>query len=351
MNPFDVGSNSDIDFVLLWVDGSDSAWRAKKAKFLPGGDPDDTANGEQRYRDWDLLRYWFRGVEAFAPWVRKIFFVTDGQKPAWLDENSPKLVRVDHRDFIPGKFLPTFSSHAIELNLHRIIGLSDRFVYFNDDTFIGQPIPPTFFFHHNIPFDLARLEPIIPHNGNGAYDHARLNNTAIINRHFRCRRSIFLHPGKWLSIRRNGLPGVFWNALLAAQGSLFPGFSDPHLPYSLLKSTLIDVWNAEPSFLERTCSHKFRDCSDVSAGVFRQWQVASGRFIPRTRRKHGEYYAISPRSIDPICDAIRKKRHPLFCANDSLPLSREEFLSCRKRLADAFQSVLSEPSSFEKSVL
>lgn len=338
---------SDIDFVLLWVDGEDPAWREKKAQYIPVGRPDDTATGEQRYRDWNLLRYWFRGVEKFAPWVRKVFFITDDQWPEWLDRNAPRLVCTRHRDFIPEKYLPTFSSHTIELNLHRIDGLSERFVYFNDDTFIGRPVSPGFFFRNGLPFDLARLEPVVPHNGNGAYDHARLNNTAVINRHFRGRRRVFLHPGQWLIPWRNSLSGVFWNALLAASGP-FPGFADPHLPYSFRKSTLVDVWNAEPDCMDRTCSHKFRDCSDVSAGVFRQWQIASGRFIPRTRRGTGEYYAISPRSISALCNAIRKMRHPLYCANDALPLSKEEFLSCRKQIADAFQTVLPDPSSFEK---
>ncbi len=126
-----------IDFVLLWVDGNDSVWQQQKNLYLsqeisvPLGD----ANGNCRFRDHGLLRYWFRSVERFAPWVNKVFFVTCGQKPEWLDESYSKLCLVNHKDFIPAEYLPTFHSNTIELNLHRIDTLSEHFVLFNDDMF------------------------------------------------------------------------------------------------------------------------------------------------------------------------------------------------------------------------
>ena len=132
-------SSKPIDFVMIWVDGNDPEWQKEKAKY------DErvvtTANSEVRYRDWDNLQYWFRAVEKFAPWVNKIHFVTWGHLPPWLDTSNPKLHVVNHKDFIPEEYLPTFSSHTIELNLHRIEGLAERFVYFNDDTFLMAPTP------------------------------------------------------------------------------------------------------------------------------------------------------------------------------------------------------------------
>ncbi len=89
---------------------------------------DEDANADCRYRDYGLLRYWFRSVERFAPWVNRMFFVTCGQKPEWLDENNPRLRLVNHADYIPAACLPTFQSNTIELNLHRIPDLSERFV-------------------------------------------------------------------------------------------------------------------------------------------------------------------------------------------------------------------------------
>lgn len=133
-----------VDFVVPWVDDRDPVWRAKKAKHTGSELPE--GNSEVRYRDWDTLKYWFRGVERFAPWVRYVYFVTDDQMPAWLNVNYPKLRWVKHTDFIPMEYLPTFNSNAIEWNLHRIEGLADHFVYFNDDIFVINDTRPEDFF-------------------------------------------------------------------------------------------------------------------------------------------------------------------------------------------------------------
>lgn len=131
-----------IDFVITWVNGNDPIWRAKFHQYskLNIGDKRDV-----RFRDWDLLRYWFRGIDSFAPWVRYIFFVTEGHVPDWLNIHAPKLKIVKHCDFIPEENLPLFNSRAIEVNLHRIPELSEKFVYFNDDFFIIDKLDASFF--------------------------------------------------------------------------------------------------------------------------------------------------------------------------------------------------------------
>ena len=91
----------DIDFVVLWVDGSDPVWQAEKAKYQ--GKTLDDSNAVNRFRDWGLMPYWFRAVERFAPWVRKIHFVTCGHVPAFLNLAHPKLHHVKHADFLPPK--------------------------------------------------------------------------------------------------------------------------------------------------------------------------------------------------------------------------------------------------------
>src|SRR5690554_7436521 len=80
----------EIDFVVTWVDMNDPKWKADFSKYSKKG-IDNTTNefSEARFRDHGFLKYWFRGIEKFAPWVRKIHFVTSGQKPEWLN--------VDHR--------------------------------------------------------------------------------------------------------------------------------------------------------------------------------------------------------------------------------------------------------------
>ena len=92
----------EIDIVLAWVDGSDPVWREKKKERMrQQGLSVKSDDREERYRDWDLMRYWFRSIENFAPWVRKIHFVTFGHLPEWLDSSNPKLHIVNHEDFIP----------------------------------------------------------------------------------------------------------------------------------------------------------------------------------------------------------------------------------------------------------
>ena len=136
----------EIDFVVTWVDMDDPKWKEDFKKY--SGKIDNTKNevSEARFRDYGFLKYWFRGVEKFAPWVRKVHFVTCGQKPEWLNENHPKLSLINHSDYIPEKYLPVFNSSLIEIYLHKIPGLADNFVYFNDDFFIINNIPKERFF-------------------------------------------------------------------------------------------------------------------------------------------------------------------------------------------------------------
>ena len=165
-----------IDFVIIWVDGGDPEWRKKKAKYEINKKGDDR---DIRYRDWGILKYWFRCVEKNAPWVNKIYFVSDSQKPEWLNEKHPKIKIIDHKDFIPKEYLPTFSSHTIELNIHRIPGLSENFVYFNDDMFIVNKVKPNTFFKHGKPVEMANLNPIMPKENIKLTENVRFNNTII----------------------------------------------------------------------------------------------------------------------------------------------------------------------------
>ena len=113
--------NYPIDLVVTWVDESDLNWQSEKRKYEADIKKEiDTDNLVERYRDWNILRFWFRSVEKYAPWIRKVFFVTYGHLPEWINLNNEKLVVVKHEDFIPQEYLPTFSCRPIELNLWRI---------------------------------------------------------------------------------------------------------------------------------------------------------------------------------------------------------------------------------------
>ena len=144
--------NEPVDLVYTWVDGHDPAWRARKAVAL-GTDPDpeysNDAAIDARFESRDELRYSLRSVQMFANWVRHIWIVTDRQAPAWLLPDE-RLTVVDHREiFADPNALPVFNSHAIESQLHHIPGLSDLYLYLNDDMMFGAPVRPENFFHAN----------------------------------------------------------------------------------------------------------------------------------------------------------------------------------------------------------
>ena len=136
-----------IDIVYTWVDGSDIKWQEERnnwAKKLDLPLPE-----ECRYRDNDELKYSLRSVEKYIPWVNKIFIVTNGQIPKWLDVNHSKIKIITHKDIMPSKVLPTYNSEAIETCLSEIPGLSEYFLYANDDCFINKHLKPTYFFSKN----------------------------------------------------------------------------------------------------------------------------------------------------------------------------------------------------------
>jgi hypothetical protein len=140
-----------IDVVYTWVDGGDPEWQRRKAQALADnpwvGSVSAQAANDSRFASRDELRYSLRALHCFAPWVRRVFLVTDDQTPAWLDRAHPRLTVVGHREIFgdTGR-LPTFNSQAIESRLHRIPGLAEHFLYLNDDVILGRPVTPEMFF-------------------------------------------------------------------------------------------------------------------------------------------------------------------------------------------------------------
>ena len=128
-----------IDFVVTWLGSADPQWQEQYAYYKTGAKGD---KGKARYREMNIFNYWFRAVEKYAPWVNKLYLITNGKSPDWINKDNPKLVLVKHEDYMPKEILPTFNSCAIELHMHRIKGLSEHFVYFNDDMMLNGPITP-----------------------------------------------------------------------------------------------------------------------------------------------------------------------------------------------------------------
>ena len=136
----------DIDLVYLWVDGNDPAWQAKRNTLIGKTDESSPINCKGRYADNDELKYSLRSIEMYAPWIRKIFIVTDNQVPKWLDTSHPKIRIVDHKEIMPEESLPCFNSSLIEKFLYKIPGLAEHFLCANDDTFINREVTVHDFF-------------------------------------------------------------------------------------------------------------------------------------------------------------------------------------------------------------
>lgn len=328
----------DIDFVITWVNMNDPEWQAEFSKY--SGNKENTKNGvsEARFRDAGFLKYWFRGVEKFAPWVRKIHFVTSGQKPEWLDESNPKIHLVQHKDFIPEEFLPTYNSVVIERYIHRIEGLADHFVYFNDDFYIINEVPQERFFKDGLPRDIA----VFDYNPSWSQWYKRIkNNIRLINKHFDKKEVMALHHDKWFD--KSYGSKARWNYILKFYDK-FITLRVPHNAQPYLKSTFEEVWAAAGKELTETSKNKFRALTDYTPELFRTWQICQGNFIPYNTYKDTKMFPLMVRPKQAV-KAIYNQSYTLICLNDNVHI--REYDVVIQNIKDAFQHILPEKSSFE----
>ena len=329
-------TQSEIDFVITWVDDTDPVWREKKAKYT--GMSEKEGNTEARYRGWDNLRYWFRGVEKFAPWVRNIYFVTDNQRPHWLNIDHPKLKWVRHIDYIPKEYLPTYNSHAIEWNLHRINDLSDTFVYFNDDMFLIDKTEPEDFFTNGLPCDFPVLGSLPP---NGFFSYILFNNMNLINRHFSLREAISQNPMKWIKVQP--IKGLL-KLMIYGRNDWVQNSVSRHIHISLNKKTFETLWDKEYDVINNTCLHKQRTKEDVSVWCVRDWQLFSGEFYPE--KSIGKLFHTATMSYsNEAMEYFSKQKGKVICLNDSE--DETDFELHKKMILDVFEKLLPEKSSFE----
>lgn len=331
--------DNKIDFVVLWVDDKDEQWREQKRKFSNEDINKITSN---KYRDWDNLKYWFRGIEKFAPWVNQVFFITCNQKPEWLNENHPKLRLINHSDYMDKECLPTFNSNAIELNLWRIKELSEQFVLFNDDFFLLKETKPTDFFEKGLPKDCYFEYPDINPFYGETYQNFLLNNKGIINSHFSKEKQLKKNFGKRYNIKY-GMKINFINFILSKWHEGYIGFYNPHFSQPHLKSTFEKLYNMEKEVFDCTSRNKFRSCYDISQYLMRYWNLVDGNFIPS--KDIGKAFNIG-KDIEKIKNVIEKQKYKVACFNDSI--EDIDFEYCKNAIINSFEKILPEKSQFEK---
>lgn len=223
-----------IDAVVTWVDGEDEAWRASLRRFAGHeDDPQKSADGP-RYRDHGLLRYCLRSLRANMPWLRRIHLVTEGHLPRWLDACAGHIAVVRHDAiFQDRRWLPVFNSRAIETCLHRIPGLSETFIYFNDDFFVLRPAERALF----VSPDGGHIVPI----EDGAMP------TSLTRSHANDRSLAFTQ------LLLNKKLGVQHGRRII-----------PHVGYVLSRGWIEHLWSVWPEDLARTAAHRFCMTDSVS---------------------------------------------------------------------------------------
>ncbi len=283
-----------IDVVYTWVDGNDPVWQRSRGRYSDSGYHAESAN-PARYISRDELRYSLRALEQNAPWVRHVYLVTAGQRPSWLNERSSRITVIDHADiFDDSDALPTFNSHAIESQLHHIDGLSERFLYFNDDMFLGVPVTPQAFFLSNgmtrtfmSPSQLPRWE-LTP--GDRPVDAAGKNN-----------RRIILES--------------FGSAIVQKLR---------HAPYALRRSVLYEIEREFKDAHHSTSHSRFRSPTDISipSSLYHYYAYFTGRAIPSDITF--AYLDLAKPEIERRLGILLARRdRQAFCINDTVTESFE----------------------------
>lgn len=335
-----------IDFVVTWLDSSDPEWQKEYDKYKGISTEGDQSSA--RFRDWDLFKYWFRAVEAYAPWVNKVFLVTNGTFPKWINPNHPKLVLVKHSDFIPEKFLPTFNSCTIELHMNKIEGLSEHFVYFNDDCYINAPITPDYYFKKGLPCDCNKetFFNVPKYNPTERFliYMSMLADIGVLNAHYDRKRVWRQSPRRWFGLHL-GLSLITSIIITLYRKKKFVGFSWTHIEQPFLKSIFEEVWSREPIMMENSCT-RFREDVILNPYIFRYWQLASNRFYP-VSRKHTKKYRTSKPQMPLILKAMSNSRIKSLCINDTPICSEEDFIQYRQALHQSFERKFPQKSMFE----
>lgn len=329
---------SDIDFVVLWVDPNDPKWQEDKNNYTPNATDDIQPI---RYQAWDNLHYWFRSVAKYAPWVRKIHLVTCGQVPPWLNMAHPKIQIDFHRDYMPITALPTFNSNAIEVGIHGIPGLADKFVLFNDDVFLTASIMETYYFREGVPTDMPGLIKPPAQMTAGPFSSLLKNNATVIAAHFDKTEVLKNKKARWF----NPMYGkAFLRTLRYCNTIDFPGFVIPHLSVPYLRENFQDAWEAVPEILRATQYNRFRSEKDVTHFLIRNWRMCRGMFVPQKSR--GKYYSINDeKSARAAAKAIENEKYPEICINEVC--SGEEFEKAKAVINRAFRKKFPEKCEFE----
>lgn len=309
-----------VDIVFTWVDGGEHAWQQqfRAAAHAAGRSFDETALDGARYEVRDELRYALRSVWAYCGWARNIYVVTAGQRPDWF-VGDDRVRIVDHAELLPADALPTFNSHAIEASLHRIPGLAEHFIYFNDDMFVARPTRPETFFTSN---GLARV-----FQGDARVAGVESDDT--------------------LGVDTAALRG---RDLLRDRFGRVVEHKPLHSPYPLRRSVIEHAERDFPDAFARTVHSRFRSSSDVSvaASFGQHFGLAVGMGVLSDIST--EYINVESGRLAWHLDRIRLGSDlDTFCINATNASTEGQGQEQRDgMIAEFFEAVLPVPSPWER---
>ena len=293
-----------MDVVITYVNGNDPVWKQDYEKYT------NVPVMQKRFRDWGTLKYLLRGIENRMPFVRNVYLVVShpSQVPEWVDQKNLKIVL--HRDIIPEEFLPTFNCNPIEMHLHRIPGLDEEYLYFNDDMFPVGDCKPEDFFRNG--------RPVI-----GYYRH-------------------FIAGNMYKKICRNS--DRLARKALGLKPSLF--FTRPqHICSPMLKSQCEELYSMVEEQVRRTSASRTRTENDLNQYLFLDYMNYKGMVIrEKISNKHFSVSVASPESLEAF---LRKPDRNLVCIND-VHLSESRYEALHDAILNAFESVFPIKSKYEK---
>ena len=298
--------NFDIDIVFSWVDGSSAEFQAQRARRMQNyivGEGDSSA---ARFRQIDELKYALRSVHMYAPWIRRIFVATDSPRPAWLADDSRVTFVPSDQFFVDASNLPTHNSQAVESQLHHIPGLSEHFLYSNDDMFFGRPVGPQMFFS---PGGISMFIEAPTRIGLGYNDEDRsgFENAARVNRR-----------------------------LLQKRFGLMTTRHLEHAATPLRKSVMQEMENEFADEFAATAASAFRASTNISVtnSLYHYYALMSGRAVVQKDAKVTYIDTTAHTGLHSMENLLPKRAVDFFCLNDgSFP---EVDLDVRTRRVTAF---------------
>ena len=292
-----------MDAVITYVDGNDPFWKADYQKYT------NVPIMDKRFRDWGTLKYLLRGIHKYMPFVDNVYLVVShpSQVPSWADQENLHIVL--HKDIIPAEFLPTFNSNPIEMHLHRIEGLSEEYLYFNDDLFpVAECLAEDFF-----------------RNGKGVLGF----------------KKHWLACGMYKKICRNS------DRVAREAAGLKPSCSflrPQHICTAMLKSQCEAIYAAQKPQILASLT-RTRTERNLTQYLFLNYQYYKGLMIPeRISSKHCSLAVTSPEKLK---ECILNPQRSMLCIND-VRLSDERFEILREAIVSAFETRFPDKSRFEK---